>query len=381
MTRPLTPLPTGLVLDGRRALVVGGGAAAQRRVGGLLAAGAAVHVIAPEVTPTVQSLADTGRVTWEARDYHGGDVAGAWYVVSAAADPLVDARVMAEAEQRHVFCERPDVPDAGSAVPVRAGHEPASTDAGELAGTVALVGGGPGADDLLTLRGRRLLERADVVVADRLAPQGPLAELGAGVEVVDAAKIPYGRSMAQEAINEVLVDRARRGLFVVRLKGGDPFLFGRGYEEALACAEAGVPCTVVPGVTSALAVPALGGMPVTHRGVTHDLTVVSGHVPPGHAQSLVDWDALGRMRGTLVLLMAVKNAPRIAEALVAAGRDPATPTAVVVDGSLAGQTTHRCTLAGLADTLDREGVRPPAILVIGDVAGLPEALSEAPAPL
>ncbi|MBB1008546.1 uroporphyrinogen-III C-methyltransferase, partial [Dietzia sp. SLG510A3-3B2-2] len=244
-----------------------------------------------------------------------------------------------------------------------------------LRGTVALVGGGPGADDLMTVRGRRLLARADVVVADRLAPQRPLAELRADVEIVDAAKIPYGRAMAQDAINEVLVDRALAGKFVVRLKGGDPFLYGRGYEEAQACAEAGVPCTVVPGVSSALAVPALAGIPVTNRGMTHELTVVSGHLPPGHPGSLIDWDALARMRGTLVVLMGVKNSPAIAESLMAGGRSSDTPAAVIVDGSLDGQSTHRCTLGTLTDTLATHEVRPPAIVVVGDVAGLPQALS------
>ncbi|HHX83731.1 MAG TPA: uroporphyrinogen-III C-methyltransferase, partial [Actinomycetales bacterium] len=207
------------------------------------------------------------------------------------------------------------------------------------------------------------------------APQRPLSELRPDVEIVDAAKIPYGRAMAQEAINEVLVDRARQGKFVVRLKGGDSFLYGRGYEEAVACAEAGIPCTVVPGVTSAFSVPALAGIPVTHRGMNHEVTVVSGHVPPGHPDSLVDWDALARLRGTIVVLMGVRNTPAIAEALVAAGRSGETPAAVIVDGSLDGQTSHRCTLATLAGTLEAHDVRPPAIVVIGEVAGLPDALT------
>src|SRR5699024_6735425 len=247
-------------------------------------------------------------------------------------------------------------------------------------GTVALVGGGPGDDDLLTVRGRRLLGLADVVVADRLAPQRVLAELRPEVEIVDAAKIPYGRAMAQEAINETLVERARQGKFVVRLKGGDSFLYGRGYEEALACAEAGVPCSVVPGVTSALAVPALAGIPATHRGMTHEVTVVSGHLPPGHEESLIDWDALARMRGTIVVLMGVRNTPAIAGALLAGGRAAATPAAVIMDGSLDGQTTRRCTLGTLAATVEADDVRPPAIVVVGDVAGLPQALSQGGGP-
>ncbi len=195
------------------------------------------------------------------------------------------------------------------------------------------------------------------------------------MEIVDAAKIPYGRAMAQEAINEVLVDRARAGKFVVRLKGGDPFLYGRGYEEAQACAAAGIPCTVVPGVSSALAVPALAGIPVTNRGMTHEVTVVSGHLPPGHPESLIDWEALARMRGTLVVLMGVKNTPAIAEALLVGGRSADTPAAIIVDGSLDGQATYRCTLGSVATALETEDVRPPAIVVIGQVAGLPPALT------
>lgn len=404
MTNAPRPYPVGLDLEGRRVVVVGGGSVAQRRVPVLLDAGATVTLVSPELTPTLQALVDAGRLRWVDRRYAEGDLEGAWYVVAATKDSLVNARVAAEAEADRVFCVRADAVTSGSAVTpavirrddvqvavltgdrartaearsvveraLLASPEAQAPDAG-LAGTVALVGGGPGADDLLTVRGRRLLARADVVVADRLAPQGPLAELRPDVELVDAAKIPYGRAMAQEAINEVLVDRARRGRFVVRLKGGDPFLFGRGYEEALACAEAGVPCVVVPGVTSALSAPALAGVPVTHRGLTHELTVVSGHVPPGHPDSLVDWEALARLRGTVVVLMGVRNGPAIAEALVAGGRDSATPAAVVVDASLDTQSAYRCTLGTLAETLAHPDVRPPAILVVGEVAGLPEAL-------
>lgn len=406
MMRPVNPYPVGLDLEGRRVVVIGGGSVAQRRIPVLLDSGAVVHLISPGITPTLQGLVDAGRIRWDAREYRTGDLEGAWYVVAATKDSLVNARVAAEAEQHRTFCVRSDAVTSGSAVTpavvrrdemlvaVLTGDRArtveardvvarALADAGAevpgydetLRGSVALVGGGPGADDLLTIRGRRLLSKADVVVADRLAPQRPLSELRPDVEIVDAAKIPYGRAMAQEAINEVLVDRARQGKFVVRLKGGDSFLYGRGYEEAVACAEAGIPCTVVPGVTSAFSVPALSGIPVTHRGMNHEVTVVSGHVPPGHPDSLVDWDALARLRGTIVVLMGVRNTPAIAEALVAAGRSGETPAAVIVDGSLDGQTSHRCTLATLAGTLEAHDVRPPAIVVIGEVAGLPDALT------
>jgi uroporphyrin-III C-methyltransferase/precorrin-2 dehydrogenase/sirohydrochlorin ferrochelatase len=176
--------------------------------------------------------------------------------------------------------------------------------------------------------------------------------------------------MQQEAINAALIDAAKAGKFVVRLKGGDPFVFGRGFEELLACVEAGVPVTVVPGVTSAFAAPAAADVPVSHRGVAHEIVVVSGHVAPDDPTSLIDWSALGRLRGTLVLLMGVQRAGVFAEVLIEHGRPADTPVAVIQDGTLRGQRTLRSTLAKVADEMVREGMRPPAIIVIGPVAGL-----------
>jgi uroporphyrin-III C-methyltransferase/precorrin-2 dehydrogenase/sirohydrochlorin ferrochelatase len=213
-----------------------------------------------------------------------------------------------------------------------------------------------------------MLAHADVVVADRLAPQELLAELAPHVEVIDAAKIPYGRAMAQDAINEVLIDRAKAGKFVVRLKGGDPFVFARGYEEVIACADAGIPVTVVPGVTSAIAVPALAGVPVTHRGITHEFVVVSGHVAPDHPESLVNWNALATMSGTIVLLMAVERIEQFAKVLLEGGRPADTPVLVVQHGTTASQRTLRATLADAPERIREDGVRPPAIIVIGPVA-------------
>jgi uroporphyrin-III C-methyltransferase / precorrin-2 dehydrogenase / sirohydrochlorin ferrochelatase len=235
---------------------------------------------------------------------------------------------------------------------------------------VYLVGGGPGDPDLITVRGRRLLAEAEVVVADRLAPQGLLDELAADAELVDAAKLPRGRAAMQAEINRILVERAKEGKRVVRLKGGDAYVFGRGFEEAIACLDAGVPCTVVPGVTSAVAVPAVAGIPVTHRGVTHEFTVVSGHVPPGHPDSLVNWPALAASNGTLVLLMAVENLPAITAALLEHGRPGTTPVAVVADGTLPGERMVISDLAGVAAAVTDAGIGPPAIVVIGDVVGL-----------
>ncbi|MFG1765532.1 uroporphyrinogen-III C-methyltransferase [Micromonospora parva] len=238
-------------------------------------------------------------------------------------------------------------------------------------GSVAVVGGGPGPDDLITVRGQALLDAADVVVVDRLAPQGLLAGLRPDVLVVDAAKVPRGPSMAQEAINAALVSHAKAGRRVVRLKGGDPYVFGRGHEEVQACVSAGVPVTVVPGVSSALAAPALAGVPVTHRGVAHDVTVVSGHLPPGHPDSLVDWSALARARGTVVLLMAVDTIAKIASVLIEHGRAPQTPVLAVQDAGLPAQRSVPARLDEIGAVAAREGIRPPAVFVVGPVVALP----------
>ncbi len=391
----------GLALSGRRVVVVGGGTVAQRRLPGLLAAGAAVEVIAPAVTPAVEGMATARELRWTVRTYRDGDLDGAWYALAATDDPEVNAAVGAEAERARVFCVRADDAPAGSAVTpavgvhdgltvgvlaggrprrsaavrtalveaLRAGVVSAADDEPVRPG-VALVGGGPGDPELITVRGRRLLARADVVVTDRLGPRDLLDELGPHVEVVDATKIPYGRAMNQARINELLVEHARAGRFVVRLKGGDPYVFGRGFEEVLACAEAGVPVTVVPGVTSAFAVPAAADVPVTHRGVAHEIVVVSGHVAPDHPASLVDWPALARLRGTLVLMMAVERIGAFADVLIAGGRPADTPVAVVQDGTTRIQKTLRTTLAAVAADVRGHEIAPPAVVVVGPVAGL-----------
>ena len=237
-------------------------------------------------------------------------------------------------------------------------------------GWVALIGGGPGAADLITVRGLNLLRRAEVVVVDRLAPRELLADLAPEVEIVDAAKGPHGHNLSQDEINTLLVERALAGRRVVRLKDGDPFLFGRGGEEALACAAAGIPCEVVPGVTSAVAVPALAGIPVTHRGITQDLAVVSGHVDPSHPGSTANWDALASGPGTVVVLMGVGALRQIGVELIKRGRPATTPVAVIQAGATPRQRVVTGTLDDIAAAADAAGVRSPAVIVIGEVVAL-----------
>ena len=392
------PYPVGLLLEGRDVVVVGGGTVGQRRVAGLLAAGARVRLVSPQVGPALEGSALAGEIDWVSRRYRAGDLDGAWYAVAATDDPAVNAEVVASAEAARIFCVRADDATRGSAwtpavgrhdevtVAVLSNRDPqrsarvrdsiveglrtgdvlAPHDRDKTPGVV-LVGGGPGDPELITLAGRRALAEADVVVADRLAPRELLSELPATVELVDAAKLPRGRSTTQEVINEVLVDRARAGQRVVRLKGGDSFVFGRGSEEWQACAAAGVPVTVIPGLTSAVAVPGLAGIPVTHRGVAHEFTVVSGHVPPGDPRSLVEWPALARLRGTLVLLMAVDNLAAIADVLMQHGRVAETPVALVQEGSLAAQRVVRSRLDRVVQDAGDAQVRPPAVVVVGPV--------------
>lgn len=393
------PYPVGLRLSGRRVLVVGGGHVAQRRVPALLAAGADVVVVSPEVTPALEGMA--GEVELVLRGFEDDDLDGSWYVVAATDDPTVNARVLAGCDERRIFCVRSDDARRASAwtaasgrhgnvtVSVLGNREPRQSAAlrddivnaladGRLSTTgaldhapgVVLVGGGPGDPELVSVAARHALASADVVVADRLAPRELLDGLSAHVELVDVAKLPRGRSAQQEEINRVLVDRARAGKRVVRFKGGDSFVFGRGFEELLACREAGVPVTVIPGLPSPIGVPGVAGIPVTHRGVAHSFTVISGHLPPGHPDSLVEWAAAAQVGGTLLLMMAVENAPAIARALVDHGRPADTPVAVICDGTMAAQRTVLATLDDLPARLSAEQVRPPAIIVVGEVVAV-----------
>jgi uroporphyrin-III C-methyltransferase/precorrin-2 dehydrogenase/sirohydrochlorin ferrochelatase len=376
----VTGLPLLLDLAGRRVLVVGGGAVATRRAERLAESGAVIDVVAPQVSDRLRALA----VRVADRPFAAGDVDGAWLVLACTDSPSVNAAVADAATEART----PAVARSGDVtVAVSGGDDPrramalrdaieAALDLGELplrahrpaaAGSVALVGGGPGDPELITVRGRRLVASAEVIVVDRLAPRGLLTGLPPEVEVIDCGKSAHRHNLSQDEINAVLIDRARAGKRVVRLKGGDPFVFGRGGEEWLACLEAGVPVTVVPGVTSALAGPVVAGIPLTHRGLAADFTVVSGHLDPGRPPDTgLDWDALARA-STLVLLMAMERLDLIVKALMSHGRDPATPTAVIEQATLGAQRVLRAPLHRLADDVTAHGLGAPAVVVIGDV--------------
>ncbi|KWX57520.1 hypothetical protein ASJ79_11240 [Mycobacterium sp. NAZ190054] len=339
-------------MAGRAAVVFGGGGAAARHVASLLHADAAVTVVHDAAEATIEDLADRGLIAWRRRDFTDSDLDDMWLAVAATERAETDRRIARACEDRRLWCIR------------EPGGEPRGSDRGR----VTLVGGGPGDPGLLTVAGLEALRAADVVVTDRLAPVSVLAELGPAVSVIDVGKIPFGKATPQHQINDILIEQARAGRSVVRLKGGDSFLFGRGGEELIACAAAGIPVSVIPGVTSALAVPACAGIPVTHRGITQGVTVVSGHVPPDDPASTVDYAALARAGTTLVFLMAVTTLPAITARLIGHGLSPDTPAATVADGTLAQQRVVRGTVATIADAVHAAGIKPPAITVIGDVA-------------
>ncbi|MBD5785808.1 uroporphyrinogen-III C-methyltransferase [Cellulosimicrobium terreum] len=364
-----------------------------------------------------------GSVTWVPREVRENDLDTAWLVLAATDDSGVNRAVAAWADARRTWCVNAGAAHEGTArTPattrsgdVLVGVVTAATTAPELSalqgsrdprdadrsprpadprrvravrdsiaehlraggadqrrhrsvpgalGRVTLVGGGPGAVDLLTVRGRRALAEADVVVADRLGPVDVLDELAPGVEVIDVGKTPGNHPVPQHEINAILVEQARRGRTVVRLKGGDPFVYGRGGEEVLACREAGVPVDVVPGVSSALSVPALAGIPLTHRGTVAAFHVISGH-------DGLDDAALTCVRdraATLVVLMGVSQLSRITTQALDAGADPTMPVAIVENGSTPGQRVTRSTLGDVVGRAAQVGVRAPAIIVVGDVA-------------
>lgn len=383
--------PTALRLLGRPVLVVGGGPVAARRAKGLLDAGARVTVVAPVASAALQELAGAGLLTWEARTYSSSDVDGVWFVQTATGDSAVDAQVSADAEAQRIWCVNASDHEASAAwtpavaevddvkIAVNAGGDPrramavrdavaTALETGDLPlrrrraarnGSVALVGGGPGDTGLITVRGRRLLGQADVVVADRLGPRELLKELAPDVPVIEVGKTPGHHPVPQSEINRILVEEALKGHRVVRLKGGDPYVLGRGGEEAEYCRQHGVDVEVVSGVTSAISVPAAAGIPVTHRGLAKGFSVVTGHEELSEVPARPDH--------TVVLLMGVGQLRESASALGKAGMPADTPVGIVENGYLPNQRVTIGTLGSIADQAEAAGVANPAVIVIGDV--------------
>ena len=237
-------------------------------------------------------------------------------------------------------------------------------------GSVVLVGGGPGDPGLITVAGLEAIKQADVILYDRLAPLECLEQAREDAEQINVGKIPRGEFTPQEQINAMLIKYAKAGKKVVRFKGGDNFVFGRGGEEWQACATEGIPVQVIPGVTSSIAAPALAGVPVTHRTLTQGFTVVSGHVPPNDPRSTLNWEALAKTKTTLVILMGIHYLEQICETLLASGLDPETPAAVIQEAGHDSQRSLRTTVGKLAAEVKAAGIEPPAVTVIGEVAGL-----------
>ncbi|MDO5082303.1 uroporphyrinogen-III C-methyltransferase [Arachnia propionica] len=244
-----------------------------------------------------------------------------------------------------------------------------------MSGRVILVGAGPGDPDLITVAGLKALRAADVVVTDRLVPTELLEEIAEGAEVIHVGKIPRGEFTPQETINQILVDQALAGRTVVRFKGGDPFVFGRGFEEWQACERAGIPVSYVPGISSSIAGAGLAGVPVTHRGLVQGYAVVSGHVAPDDPRGSIDWDHLATSGLTIVIMMGVQNLPRITERLVAAGLATTTPAVVIENAGLPTMRVLSSPVGELAAAAEQAGVQPPAVTVIGEVAALAQPCS------
>jgi uroporphyrin-III C-methyltransferase/precorrin-2 dehydrogenase/sirohydrochlorin ferrochelatase len=392
MSRNETIYPIGLRLAGRKVVVVGGGAVGTRRVLALIEVGARVVVISPLVTDELAALSEAGEIEWFDREYASGDLAGAWLVHTATGVSAVDAAVSAETDASQILTVNAAEAEKSTAwVPAIArdgaltvaafgGGEPRRAtalrdqivssvfnDQPQVSGTVALVGGGPGDPNLVTLRAKKLLAGADVVVYDRLSPFQLVEELEprakAGlVDLIDVGKAPDNHPVPQDEINAILVREAQAGKRVVRLKGGDPYVFGRGGEELIACSEAGIEVEVVSGISSSISVPAIAGIPVTHRGVATSFTVVTGH------------EAVRNMAGgrdhTVVILMGVSTLAESAAALAAEGRGADCPVAIIEDGFGPNQKVTIATLGTIASIAEATGVKAPAVIVIGDVVSL-----------
>lgn len=357
---------------GRRIVVCGPQRAARRVVRRYTAALAEVTVVESQSDQAPADRDDLSRQPMPQADDHvtlSRLLAPAWLVVLVGLAGLTEQAVR----------------DCAGRLGVPTISESPASDRGD----VTLVGGGPGAPGLLTVAACDALRDADIVYYDRLAPSHELEVLASGAELVDVGKTPYHHRFTQTQITDLLIERARSGQSVVRLKGGDPFVFGRGTEELQACRAAGVAVRVVPGVTSAIAVPAAAGIPLTHRGISHSFTVISGHVPPTVAELAALAD-LARHGGTVVILMGVSNLPAITAGLRAAGLPDETPAAVVERGYSDSQRTTHSAVGQLVDDARTLDITAPAVIVIGDVTrlgtgpysavsgALPAAVSSAP---
>jgi uroporphyrin-III C-methyltransferase len=243
-------------------------------------------------------------------------------------------------------------------------------------GKVYLVGSGPGDPELLTLKARRLIDSAEIVIYDQLPGKAILDSMPANAEKIDVGKYAGNHTMTQAEINELLVRKAKEGKTIVRLKGGDPYVFGRGGEEAEVLVAEGIEFEVVPGITSAIAVPAYAGIPVTHRENTSMVTFITGHEDPTKTESGLNWETLAKFEGTIVILMGVKMLGRNAEELIKHGKDPNTPVAVIEKGTRPDQRVTIGTLANIADLAKENKIKAPAITVIGDVVKMHNILGE-----
>jgi uroporphyrin-III C-methyltransferase/precorrin-2 dehydrogenase/sirohydrochlorin ferrochelatase len=388
--------PLSLDVAGKPVVVVGAGAVAARRARGLVEAGALVTVISPEISAAMHELGNA--VSIVEREYLPGDLSTAWLAHAATNNPEVNAAVAAEAQANRLWCIRADDHGASDA------WTPASTTVDDVTiavtsadprrsvalrssiaaqlrsgdlpvkarrahdGHVVLIGGGPGDADLITVRGRRELNKADVVIYDRLAPLELLASLDDDVELIDAGKQPTHHILKQEEINALLIDRARAGKRVARLKGGDPFVLGRGSEEMLACIEAGVTVEVIPGVTSAISAPLAAGIPVTHRGVTTGFIVMSGH-------EIGDLELAAKSDLTLVVLMGVGRLAALVSGLIDGGKSASTPIAIIERAYAPDQRVTVGNLESIVEIAQAEQIANPAIIVVGDVVSVPTWLT------
>jgi uroporphyrin-III C-methyltransferase len=334
----------------RRVVVFGSAAGTRRAIRRYHAAGAKVTAVIDGQLPPATELPEALhlRSMPSADDHHTllSLIAPAWLVVLIDPPESIGDQVRQLSDQLRILLVA----------------EPAAADAG----SVTLVGGGPGRTNLLTLAAVEALREADVVFYDRLAPRAELTRLAPGAELIDVGKSPYRHPVTQTGIEQQLIDRAKQGLAVVRLKGGDPFVLGRGGEELQACIRAEIPVRVVPGISSAVAVPGAAGIPVTHRGIAHSYTVISGHVPP----SSEELRALVALDSTIVILMGIANLYQIATGLIRAGLDASTPAAAIERGFSDRERSTFASLAELPDRVHLLDVHSPAVIVIGRVVRL-----------